>query len=77
MNAIASFRLCILSNENLIAELDKATDKMFIHQKVPIRHIPAQPNSDYDLLIGELILRFVELNKKLEKYESDKKTSRD
>lgn len=57
MNAIASFRLCKLSTEDLIAKIDSQTDNMFTDHKVPTRHIPARPDQDYDLLVGELILR--------------------
>lgn len=32
--------------------------------KVPDRHIPARPNDDFDLLVGELIMRFQEAVKK-------------
>ena len=31
--------------------------------KILTLHIPAQPDNDYDLLIGELILRFAEMEK--------------
>lgn len=58
MNALCSFKLCTLSNEELIKLVDEKTDQMFQNQKVPVRHIPARPNSDYDLLVGELINRF-------------------
>jgi len=46
-----------LSDESLLDKVDKATDKLFESQEVPTRHIPAKPDSDYDLLVGELILR--------------------
>jgi len=58
MNGIVSFMLCTLTDEELIARVDLYTDNMFRAQEVPTRHIPAQPNNDYDLLVGELILRF-------------------
>lgn len=61
MNAIASFRLCKLSNNELIQKIDDETDDIFKNQEVPTRHIPARPDADYDLLIGELILRFGEI----------------
>mgnify|MGYP000586737679 CR=1 FL=1 len=60
MNTIASFRKCTLSDEELMEEIDKQTDNIFKSQEVPVRHIPARPNKDYDLLIGELLLRFKE-----------------
>lgn len=60
MNAIVSFRLCKLSDEELINKIDLETDQMYKDGKVPSRHIPARPDDDYDLLIGELLLRFKE-----------------
>lgn len=60
MNAIASFRKCTLSNDELLKKVDELTDEMFQTLKVPYKHIPARPNSDLDLLIGELLLRFNE-----------------
>ena len=61
MNALASFRLCKLHSLELIDKLDNQTDEMFKTQQIPTRHIPTRPDSDYDLLVGELILRFKEL----------------
>lgn len=59
MNAIVGFKLCTLSDEDLIEAVDKATDKMYSEPyRVPCRSIPAKPNEDYDLLIGELLVRF-------------------
>lgn len=58
MNAIASFRKCNLSNNDLLQRIDTLTDEIFKSQQVPVRHIPARPDDDYDLLIGELLQRF-------------------
>lgn len=58
MNSIASFRLCTLSDKELLQRIDEQTDKMFKTGKLPTLHIPARPDKDYDLLIGELLLRF-------------------
>lgn len=63
MNAIAGFRLNTLTTIELIAKIDAQTDLMFKEQKAPTRHIPARPNEDYDLLIGELIARTMEFEK--------------
>ncbi len=60
MNAIAGFRLCKLSDIQLIERVNDLTDKMFQDQQLPTRHIPARPDADYDLLVGELLLRFME-----------------
>jgi hypothetical protein len=64
MNEIVGFGLCTLSNEVLIKEVDRQCDEMFINQKVPIRHIPARPNEDFDLLLGEVLIRLKELVEK-------------
>lgn len=58
MNGLVGFGLCTLSDKELIEAVDKATDELFEAQKIPKRHIPAKPNEDYDLLVGELIQRF-------------------
>lgn len=61
MNTIAQFRKCTLSDDELLLEVDQQTDKMYKDGKIPDRQSPARPNKDYDLLVGELILRFMEL----------------
>lgn len=58
MNSIGSFRLCSLSDKELLNRVDKMTDEMYRSGKIPPRHIPAQPNNDYDLLVAELIIRY-------------------
>lgn len=60
MNAIAKFRKCTLSNEQLCQKVDELTDNFYKtgDNRVLERYIPARPNDDYDLLVGELILRF-------------------
>jgi len=58
MNALCSFRLCKLSNEDLLKKVDELTDNMFKTGRFPDTQIPARPNQDYDLLIGELLIRF-------------------
>lgn len=61
MNAITKFRLCTLTDDELLAAVDAATDRMYQTGKIPDRHIPAQPDADFDLIVGELICRFIEL----------------
>ena len=60
MNAIVSFRKCTLTDEDLVRAVDELTDKMYQTGEIPSRQIPARPDKDYDLLVGELILRFSE-----------------
>lgn len=63
MNQITSFRLCKLSNIDLIKKVDELTDNLYKEDTgIPVRHIPARPDEDYDLLVGELLLRFKELD---------------
>lgn len=64
MNAIASFGLCTLTDRELLDKINEQIDELYITQKVPARHIPARPNQDFDLLVGELLVRY---NKLIEK----------
>lgn len=57
MNALVTFRLCTLTDEELVKKIDALTDKMYQDRIIPSRNIPAKPNEDYDLLIGELCYR--------------------
>lgn len=58
MNSICQFGKCTLTDAQLLKLVDEKTDDMFRSQKIPTRHVPALPDEDYDLLIGELLLRF-------------------
>lgn len=63
MNQIAGFRLCTLSNKELIKRIDNLVDGMYDGVnagKLPTRRIPARPDEDFDLLIGELLIRVKE-----------------
>ena len=63
MNTIATFRLCTLTDGELVSKIDGLVDEMYQNNKVPRINIPARPDKDFDLLIGELLLRFIELAK--------------
>ena len=53
MNAIVRFRLCSLSDRELVEKVDAMTDEMYENNKVHPRNIPARPDQDYDpLLVG-------------------------
>ena len=60
MNAIVGFRQCSLTNEQLAKKIDNLTDEIYKTGKIPERNIPARPDSDYDLLVGEMVVRFLE-----------------
>ena len=61
MNNIAQFGLCKLSDEELIKRVDAGCDEMYKNRRIPDRHIPARPDDDFDLILGELLLRFSRL----------------
>ena len=61
MNSIVSFRKCTLNNKELIDRVDEAVDSIYQTGKIPSRNVPARPNEDFDLLVGELLVRFKEL----------------
>lgn len=69
MNSIVSFRKCTLSNEELIKKADTLCDQIYKEGKIPTRHIPTRPNSDFDLIIRECLVRFKETLEKLAEYE--------
>lgn len=54
MNSICGFRLCTLSDEDLVRKVDEQCDKMYTTGVIPSRTVPARPNDNFDLLVGEL-----------------------
>lgn len=66
MNALVDFRLCTLSDEELLRKVDQLTDLMYRNNQIHPCHIPARPNEDYDLLVGELVKRFYDRIKPIE-----------
>ena len=58
MNRLVSFNLCTLTDEELLKKVDEQTDNIYKAGKIPSRNVPARPNEDYDLLVGELVKRF-------------------
>lgn len=57
---IVNFRLCTLSDQDLAEAVAAGLNKMYKEPvTVPSRQIPARPNEDFDLLVGELIVRFL------------------
>lgn len=73
MNAIAKFRKCTLSDDELLKRVDSKVDEMYKKGKIPERHIPARPDDDFDLLVGELIIRYNEKLKDIPKMEIKQK----
>lgn len=58
MNSLVGFNLCTLTDIELAIRVDEQTDKMYKTGEIPSRNIPAKPDEDYDLLVGELVKRF-------------------
>lgn len=61
MNGVATFRKCSLSNDELIKRADGMIDSLYNENadrhKILSRHIPARPDEDFDLVLGEVLLR--------------------
>lgn len=57
---LIQFRECTLSDKELATKVAEGLQKMYTAPcTVPSRNIPARPNADFDLLVGELIYRFI------------------
>lgn len=52
MNAIVQFRKCTLTDKELLDAVNEGIDNMYETGKLPDRHIPARPDEDFDLLVG-------------------------
>ena len=52
---------CVLSDDELIDKLDNQLREMCVTRKVPLMSIPARPNKDFDLLLAELMVRYMKL----------------
>jgi len=59
MNSLVKFRLCTLTDEELLKAVDAKTDELSKAGTFTLP-VPARPNEDYDLLVGELVFRFNE-----------------
>lgn len=57
---LCNFRLCTLKDEELMLGVSQHLKEIYETGKVPSRNIPARPNEDFDLLLGELLIRFKE-----------------
>ena len=58
--ALCNFRLCKISDTDLAERVAAHLTKMYQTGQLPSRNIPAQPDEDFDLLLGELLIRFTE-----------------
>jgi hypothetical protein len=56
---LIQFRLCTLTNRELAEAVAEGLERMYDKGEVPTRHIPARPDADFDLLVGELVVRFL------------------
>ena len=55
---IVGFGLCTLTNKELLEKISNHMTELYEVGSIPTRHIPARPNEDFDLLIGELMVRY-------------------
>jgi hypothetical protein len=58
---LVQFRKCSLTDKDLAEKVAEGLNKMYTDPvSVPSRHIPAQPDNDFDLIVAELIVRLLE-----------------
>lgn len=58
---LIQFRKCTLTDKDLAEAVAAALCKMYEPPvSVPSRNIPARPDEDFDLLVGEIVVRFLE-----------------
>lgn len=58
---LIQFRKCTLTDKPLAEAVAAGLVEMYKEPvSVPIRHIPARPDEDFDLLVGEIVVRFLE-----------------
>lgn len=58
---IVNFRKCTLSDQELCSALSDCMQRLYNGANgIILRHIPARPNEDFDLLIGEAIYRLMQ-----------------
>lgn len=58
---LIQFRKCTLTDKPLAEAVAAGLIQMYKEPvSVPTRHIPARPDEDFDLLVGEMVVRFLE-----------------
>lgn len=57
---MVQFRKCTLTDKELAVLVAEGLNKMYDTGKIPSFQIPARPNEDFGLLVGELVVRFIE-----------------
>lgn len=60
---IVGFRLCTLTDTELAHAISEHMKHMYRQGgsfQAPPRHVPARPDEDFDLLVGEMIVRFMD-----------------
>ena len=58
---LVQFRFCTLDNKALAELVAEKLNQMYENGRVPFRNIPARPDEDFDLVLAELIVRFMEV----------------
>jgi len=68
---LVQFRKCTLTDRDLAEAVAKGMNEMYTDPiSVPTRQIPARPNEDFDLITGELIVRYLEKTELLKQIRS-------
>ena len=59
---LIQFRKCTLTDKQLAEAAAAWLERIYTPPiQVPVRNVPARPDEDFDLVIGELIYRFSQL----------------
>ena len=68
---LVQFRKCTLTDRGLAEAVAKGMNEMYTDPvSVPARQIPARPDEDFDLITGELIVRYLEKTELLKQVRS-------
>ena len=68
---LVQFRKCTIADRDLAEAVVKGMNEMYTDPvSVPTRQIPARPNEDFDLITGELIVRYLEKTELLKQIRS-------
>ena len=73
MNELSeSLRPCTLTDDQLTDKIDAIVESMVTKGEFPCVHVYADPNTEFDLMVDELILRFKEYKRTIESFRRNR-----
>lgn len=74
---LIQFRYCSLTDQDLAEKVADGLNKMYKPPfRLPARNIPARPDEDFDLILGELIVRFIEKVELLQQSQANRMSTK-